>query len=52
MSRREFHVSSEARARYRLNETLFELSGTALAPSHRMTQSSIRIGSAIIRELR
>ena len=30
MSRREFHVSSEARARYRLNETLFELSGNVI----------------------
>ncbi len=30
MSRREFHVSADARARYRLNETLFELSGNVI----------------------
>ena len=30
MSRREFHVSVDARARYHLNETLFELSGNVI----------------------
>jgi glycosidase len=30
VSRREFHVSADARARFRLNETLFELSGNVI----------------------
>ena len=30
MSRREFHVSADARARFRLSETLFELSGNVI----------------------
>ena len=30
MSRREFHVSADARARYRIDESLFELSGNVI----------------------
>ena len=39
MSRREFHVSAEARARYRLNETLFELSGNVVLANLRAVRS-------------
>ena len=39
MSRREFHVSAEARARYRLNETLFALSGNVVLANLRAVRS-------------
>ncbi|HEY4945562.1 MAG TPA: alpha-amylase family glycosyl hydrolase [Candidatus Limnocylindrales bacterium] len=39
MSRREFHVSAEARVRYRLNETLFELSGNVILANLRAVRS-------------
>ena len=39
MSRREFHVSADARARYRLNETLFELSGNVVLANLRAVRS-------------
>ena len=39
MSRREFHVSADARVRYRLNETLFELSGNVVLANLRAVRS-------------
>ncbi len=39
MSRREFHVTANARVRYRLNETLFELSGNVVLANLRAVRS-------------
>jgi len=39
VSRREFHVSADARVRYRLNETLFELSGNVVLANLRAVRS-------------
>src|SRR5487761_2390103 len=39
MNRPEFHASAEARARYRLNETLFELSGNVILANLRAVRS-------------
>ena len=39
MSRREFHVSADARVRYGLNETLFELSGNVVLANLRAVRS-------------